>query len=224
LVYWKEALAWKFGLNSPNITHLGRERFDSLLGPWGACTDQPAVAFAPELVSAYPEAKVVLVERDVENWFASYSEVVIYSTDSWSIPFLERIDNAFIRPMANQTDLIARYYFGVTEKWESWCLNNPAFFAPWRKNARATYVAHNEMVKRVTPSERLLLFRLEDGWEPLCIFLGKKVPNIPFPKVNETAAIKEKIDLYLAEGYKWGMIRTMKDAMPYIVGSLAVLG
>jgi hypothetical protein len=116
LVYWKEALAWKFGLNSPNITHLGRERFDSLLGPWGACTDQPAVVFAPELVSAYPEAKVVLVERDVENWFASYSEVVIYSTDSWLIPFLERIDNAFIRPMANQTDLIARYCFGVTEK------------------------------------------------------------------------------------------------------------
>jgi hypothetical protein len=58
----------------------------------------------------------------------------------------------------------------------------------------------------------------------LCNFLGKKVPNVPFPKVNKTAAIKEKIDLYLAEGYKRGVIRTMKDAMPYIVGSLAVLG
>jgi hypothetical protein len=75
------------------------------------------------------------------------------------------------------------------------------------------------MVKRVTPSERLLLFRLEDGWEPLCNFLGKKVPNIPFPKVNETAAIKEKIDLYLAEGYKRGQSRYWIDQTSSEVGS-----
>jgi hypothetical protein len=30
-----------------------------------------------------------------------------------------------------------------------------------------------------------LEFKLKDGWKPLCEFLGKEVPNEPFPHVNE---------------------------------------
>ena len=29
------------------------------------------------------------------------------------------------------------------------------------------------------------MFRVEEGWEPLCKFLGKSVPDEPYPKVNE---------------------------------------
>jgi hypothetical protein len=43
------------------------------------------------------------------------------------------------------------------------------------------------------PPERLLVFELGDGWEPLCRFLGKPVPEIPFPQTNTTEEFRAKI-------------------------------
>ena len=36
------------------------------------------------------------------------------------------------------------------------------------------------------PSEKLLVFEVKDGWEPLCKFLGVPVPGIPFPRSNDS--------------------------------------
>ena len=33
-----------------------------------------------------------------------------------------------------------------------------------------------------TPAERLLVFNVAEGWEPLCRFLEKPVPATPFPR------------------------------------------
>jgi hypothetical protein len=38
---------------------------------------------------------------------------------------------------------------------------------------------------RRTSQERLLI-DVEEGWEPLCKFLGVAVPDAPFPKTNST--------------------------------------
>ena len=43
---------------------------------------------------------------------------------------------------------------------------------------------HYERVRRTVPAERLLVYRVQDGWEPLCRFLGVDVPDEPFPRVN----------------------------------------
>lgn len=43
------------------------------------------------------------------------------------------------------------------------------------------------MIRGLVPRERLLEWTVEDGWEPLCEFLGKPVPNEPFPHVNAAA-------------------------------------
>lgn len=43
---------------------------------------------------------------------------------------------------------------------------------------------HEAMIKGLVPKERLLEWYIEDGWEPLCKFLGKPVPNVPFPHAN----------------------------------------
>lgn len=41
------------------------------------------------------------------------------------------------------------------------------------------------MVKRVVPAERLLVMNLKEGWQPLCRFLDKPVPEEPFPRLND---------------------------------------
>jgi len=47
------------------------------------------------------------------------------------------------------------------------------------------YDLHNKKVRETIPPERLLVFNVKDGWGPLCEFLGKPVPSIPFPFNNE---------------------------------------
>jgi len=59
-----------------------------------------------------------------------------------------------------------------------------------RANARRRYREHYETLRRIVPKERLLEFKLEDGWGPLCNFLGEEVPDVPFPRVNEAAEFK----------------------------------
>ena len=44
-------------------------------------------------------------------------------------------------------------------------------------------------VKRTVPKEQLLEFNVKQGWEPLCKFLGKPVPNKPFPRFNDKGII-----------------------------------
>lgn len=45
-----------------------KEDWDQLLGHCQAVCDLPAAAFAPELIAAYPTAKVILTIRDPESW------------------------------------------------------------------------------------------------------------------------------------------------------------
>ena len=53
--------------------------------------------------------------------------------------------------------------------------------------------AHNEAVKRVVPSERLLVWEVDEGWGPLCEFLGVAVPDTPLPHANEREAFVERV-------------------------------
>ena len=61
--------------------------------------------------------------------------------------------------------------------------------------------AHNEAVIANIPPERLLVFRVQDGWQPLCDFLGVPVPDEPFPHVNDTAEMKNRIKVVQAIGF-----------------------
>lgn len=40
------------------------------------------------------------------------------------------------------------------------------------------------MIRGLVPPERLLEWNVQEGWEPLCKFLDKEVPDEPFPHVN----------------------------------------
>lgn len=223
LAMWIEALESKFLPNEPNRLPLNSEVFDNLLGQFGACTDQPAAIFAAELVAAYPEAKVVLIERDVDKWLESFRKTVIAGTNSPAIPFVSRIDRECTGAMGRISDLITEHHFHVVAKREFWIMNNPAHFEEWRQKAKAAYLAHNEEVKRVTPPERLLLFQLDEGWGPLCEFLGKPVPDVPFPRINDTEAVNELVACYVAEGMRRGLLSIAKKAAPVVVLLLSIV-
>ena len=50
--------------------------------------------------------------------------------------------------------------------------------------AKQVFLDHSEQVKADIPADRLLVFEMKDGWEPLCGFLGAPLPDTPFPRSN----------------------------------------
>jgi len=69
---WSDALASKYDGKGT----FGREQWDQLLGHCQAVCDWPAVAFAKELIEAYPDAKVLVTTRDIDSWHASTMKTV----------------------------------------------------------------------------------------------------------------------------------------------------
>ena len=67
----------------------------------------------------------------------------------------------------------------------------------------AQYEAHNAQVKARVPDGRLLVFNVKEGWGPLCAFLGKEVPDEPFPFVNESADLKFAVKVMVVLSYAW---------------------
>ena len=62
----------------------------------------------------------------------------------------------------------------------TWQQQNELIMPYWQA-MEDNYEAQIRRVKEVVPEDRLLIWNIKEGWEPLCRFLGKPVPNIPIP-------------------------------------------
>ena len=56
-------------------------------------------------------------------------------------------------------------------------------------------------VKESVPEEKLLIFSVKEGWEPLCNFLELPIPNEPFPNTNDTKMMKKTIRIIKIASY-----------------------
>ncbi len=64
------------------------------------------------------------------------------------------------------------------------------------------------MIRGLVSKERLLEWSAEDGWEPLCKFLGKDIPKEPFPNTNDAAGFEGRKDRLLKR-YTLQAVRNM---------------
>ena len=55
---------------------------------------------------------------------------------------------------------------------------------------RQAYRKHNTYVQSKVPAEDLLVWKVKDGWEPLCKFLNCPIPDGPIPHDNRTGDTK----------------------------------
>lgn len=51
----------------------------------------------------------------------------------------------------------------------------------------------NDSVQRAVPADRLLVLQVKEGWEPLCHFLNKPVPTMPFPHENDRTEMRKRL-------------------------------
>jgi hypothetical protein len=59
----------------------------------------------------------------------------------------------------------------------------------------AAYDRHNAEVRATVPADRLIDWKPQDGWEPICERLGLAVPSDPFPVTNTTEEFRANLGL-----------------------------
>jgi len=52
---------------------------------------------------------------------------------------------------------------------------------------------HTEAVVAGVPKDRLLVFNVAEGWDPLCAFLGVPVPATSYPRENSTLEFQTRV-------------------------------
>lgn len=63
--------------------------------------------------------------------------------------------------------------------------------------------------KSTVPPEKLLVFDVKEGWEPLCKFLNKPIPDEPFPNINDRDEIKAAMNKTLVICYTAQLLRLL---------------
>ncbi|MFI5455994.1 MAG: sulfotransferase family protein [Isosphaerales bacterium] len=153
--------------------------WDALFQGYQATVDWPGCTFYAELMRHYPEAKVVLSVRDPERWYDSARQTIYYARNAfpgWMRLFLPRM-----RGFRRMLDRLA--WYGMFQG----RFDDKAF-------AIEVFNRYNEQVRRDVPPERLLVYEVREGWEPLCAFLGVPVPDgKPFPHVNDAADFRARV-------------------------------
>jgi hypothetical protein len=139
----------------------GNSDWNAIYGEYTATVDWPGAAFWRELVIEYPDAKVLLTERDPDDWYESFRATIR-------------------QPLTNGG-------FGTWDEMAREAIVNGDLGGEPenRDKAIAAFVRHNADVRAEIAPERLLVYRVTEGWEPLCAFLGVDVPDEPFPRLND---------------------------------------
>lgn len=86
-VQWCRLLVRKYCNNQQDGSSckITAEDFDAILGGSEAVTDLPCAVFARELLTAYPDAKVIINTRaDVDKWYESMEQTFCAIQDDWN--------------------------------------------------------------------------------------------------------------------------------------------
>lgn len=152
------------------ILHPTQANWDLLYKDYDAALDWPTVTFYKHLLIRYPTAKVILTIRSADSWYESVKKTIHKNAllrESWKSPSHPK----------------HAYYRMVYHACMHGMITDPENFNR-QDQVKQLYLDHIEDVKLNVPADQLLIIELGEGWDRLCKFLGKEVPNIPYPKVN----------------------------------------
>lgn len=137
------------------------------------------------LIEQYPDIKFVLTVREPNAWYKSTYDT-IYSLNRPTL--MRRIDlkiKGIFRPE-------------LRDMYTVWRLKEDLL---WQKTFKGRFEDkefaikqfedHIQRVKDTVPADRLLVYKIQQGWDPLCDFLDVPVPETDFPRTNDTDSFVE---------------------------------
>ncbi len=153
-----------------------------------ATVDSPGCFFWRKLARAFPEAKVILTVRDPYAW--------LMSTQRGAAVAGPQTDRSRMDPVMSAT--IGRIDGAIAREWGS-SLDTPPGMSR-DQFLREQLLRHAEIVQSEIAPERLLVFEVSQGWEPLCRFLGVDEPDVAFPHDNDILDFARRVSEVVAGG------------------------
>jgi len=139
----------------------GMADWDKIFNGYTATVDNPGCNYWKQLADHYPQAKVILTVRDADKWFDSTNETI------HSVEFANFIKNSPFGEMVQKT------------VWDT--MGNRM---QDRDHMINFFENRNAAIIDTIAADRLLVYRIAEGWQPLCEFLDIPVPDIKFPCIN----------------------------------------
>lgn len=219
----------------PSLQHAGEPRpepftrrdWDEVFGDYDVVTEAGSI-FALQLIEAYPEAKVILTDRDCDEWAESFEAVIIGSL--WPSGAVGKLRKTLawclvgLQDRVNLQTCLRKLFLGFFEASNAQEI---------RANMRGAYKRHQQQIRDAVAPDRLLVYHLGkpslrihvscrtcanrdlrpilgDGWKPLCEFLGKEmVPSTtPFPhryKREEFQAMRRNMIITRLKSIAWNL-------------------
>jgi hypothetical protein len=140
--------------------------WEAIFAGFSSAVDVPTCLYYRKLATAYPQAKVILTVRDPAAWYRSANATVVVGQ--------ARAPGGVAQAARQKATTLREVGIDPLEDLS----NEPLTIALFNR--------YNEQVKRDIAPERLLVLDVQEGWEPLCGFLGVPVPGSPFPQTNST--------------------------------------
>ena len=106
--------------------------------------------------------------RHVDAWHRSVTHTIDRLNRDWFFLFLTYVDK--------QSGTYGKMLFFL---WRNFTKGDFASYG------RQIYEEHIEEVQSLVPKERLLIYKVSEGWKPLCEFLDLPIPDVPFPSGND---------------------------------------
>ena len=138
--------------------------WETIFSGYQSAVDWPACRFFKELYAEYPDAKFVHTIRTPESWADSFTETIytlLSGPEAFPPEMMPWLDMS--REIIEQTG----FPMGLD-----------------RDRLMAGFLAHSDAVRLAIPRDQLLIYKVSDGWDPLCKFLKVPVPDTDFPRTN----------------------------------------
>ncbi len=164
--------------SAPGLQH----DWERVFAHYRAAVDFPASCAWRELMAAYPDAKVLLTVHPggAGAWFDSAWDTIYFTQRYWQFRLLN-----LLPPVRRFSNMVEKLIWQRTLK----------DTMPDKTRVMAVYEDHLQAVQEAVPADKLLVFNVKDGWQPLCDFLGVSVPDTPFPNINERRDFKRLINI-----------------------------
>jgi len=185
----------------------GEISWDELNGVAGQIGFNATFKTGWEWAKVHPEVKVILTVRDSAEKYA----------ESWlkAVTFIDIIERMPYRWMRNSNQLYESFY----DEYKMETTNNQPEMYKDKETLKQVYEEYNAVVKANIPSERLLVFNVKQGWEPLCQFLEIEKADcpsdIPFPHVHDRMKLLGENFVVSLFTYIWPLVIILPFALPY---------
>ena len=158
--------------------------WDTLYDGYQATVDFPCYPWYKEHMKRYPDAKVILTVRSFDGWYKSIYNTV-WQAGPQTVP--QKLVMLFKLLRSPRLRKVVKCIKLVKKKTYAQLLEGKFLD---KANTERLFNEYIESVKAHVPAEKLLVYDVRDGWEPLCEFLGKPVPAEELPHLNKKENFK----------------------------------